>query len=66
MTGEQLAAEARYAATLTKLEHLVGAGVLTNAQAARVAVRIADRVGALLGGLNAQVRVDLSAAPSDL
>lgn len=66
MTGEQLVAEARYAATLTRLEHLVGAGVLSKAQAARVAARIADRAGATLGGLNARVRVDLACAPSDL
>ena len=66
MTGEELTAEARYAATLTRLEYLVTAGVITEVQAARIAVRVAERTGAMLGGLNARVRVDLSAAPSDL
>ena len=66
MTGDQLTAEARYAATLIRLEGLVAAGVIAEVQAARIAVRIADRSGATLGGLNARVRVDLACAPSDL
>ncbi|MEW6903275.1 hypothetical protein V3M63_06705 [Trueperella pyogenes] len=66
MTDEQLVAEAQYAATLTRLEHLISAGVLTAVQAANIATRVADRTGAVLGGLNARMLVDLSATPSDL
>ena len=61
-----LAAEAKFARDLDRLTGLVDAGVVTGVQAGRIATRLAERTGAVLGALRARVLVDLHARRSDV
>ncbi|MHD0575537.1 hypothetical protein ACY19A_00585 [Corynebacterium diphtheriae] len=66
MTPAQLRAEASTALALARLDHLTKSGILTPAQAARVASRIAADAGADIGALKAQTLVDFAADQSDV
>ena len=61
-----LAVEARFARDLDRLTSLVDAGIVTGAQAGRIATRLAERAGVVLGALRARVLVDLHARRSDV
>ncbi|WP_311553228.1 hypothetical protein [Propionimicrobium lymphophilum] len=66
MTPTQLRAETTTALALARLDHLTRSGVLTPAQAASVAARIASDAGAEIGALKAQTLVDFAADQSDV
>ncbi|MEA5648145.1 MAG: hypothetical protein R5N71_01475 [Cutibacterium granulosum] len=66
MTPAQLRAEATTALALARLDHLTQSGILTPAQAARVASWIAADAGADIGALKAQTLVDFTADQSDV
>lgn len=62
----QMRAEASAALAFSRLEHLTKFGVLTKAQAARIAERIAADAGAEIGTLKAQTMVDFHRQQSDV
>ncbi len=66
MTPAQLHAETTTALALARLNHLTQSGILTQAQSARVASRIAAATGSEIGALKAQILVDFTAAQSDV
>lgn len=66
MTPAQLRAEASTALALARLDHLTQSGVVTPAQSARIASRIAADAGADIGALKAQTLVDFAADQSDV
>ena len=66
MTPAQLRAEASTALALARLDHLTQSGILTQAQSARIASRIAADAGADIGALKAQTLVDFAADQSDV
>lgn len=66
MTPARLHAEATTALALARLDHLTQSGILTPAQAARVASWIAADAGADIGALKAQTLVDFTADQSDV
>lgn len=66
MTGIDLHAEGMVALCLARLTHLRDQGVLTAAQTANVAARIAAEQGAETGALKAQTLVDFAADQSDV
>ena len=66
MTPTQLRAEATTALALARVDHLTQSRILTKAQAARVASRIAADTGADIGVLKAQTLVDFTADQSDV
>lgn len=66
MTRLDLHAEATTALALARLDHLTRSGVLTPAQAASVATRIAANAGAEIGSLKAQILVDFAGDQSDV
>ena len=66
MTPAQLHAETTTALALARLNHLTQSGILTQAQSARAASRIAAATGAEIGALKAQILVDFTAAQSDV
>ncbi|WP_099332891.1 hypothetical protein [Actinomyces minihominis] len=65
-TEINLTVEAKFARDLARLTGLVDAGVVTGVQAGRIAMRLAERTGAVLGALRARVLVDLHARRSDV
>ncbi|EFL94025.1 hypothetical protein [Mobiluncus curtisii] len=66
MTPTQLRAETTTALALARLDNLTRSGVLTPAQAASVATRIAADAGAEIGALKAQTLVDFAVDQSDV